>query len=66
VRVRVRVRARARKTQSTIAAAFPAQQPEQTPIAVADPCSFSKAFATLLELGVPTSQFASEPWSMGK
>ncbi|OCF33440.1 cytochrome c peroxidase, mitochondrial [Kwoniella heveanensis CBS 569] len=26
---------------------------------------FSKAFAKLLELGVPTSQFAGEPWSMG-
>ncbi|WVR06298.1 cytochrome c peroxidase, mitochondrial [Kwoniella sp. DSM 27419] len=25
---------------------------------------FSKAFAKLLELGVPTSQFAGEPWSM--
>ncbi|RXK41600.1 cytochrome c peroxidase, mitochondrial [Tremella mesenterica] len=26
---------------------------------------FSKAFGTLLELGVPTSQFAGEPWNMG-
>jgi len=29
------------------------------------PLSFSAAFAKLLELGVPTSQFAGEPWSMG-
>lgn len=27
--------------------------------------SFSAAFAKLLELGVPTAQFAGEPWSMG-
>ena len=28
--------------------------------------SFSKAFSTMLELGVPTKQFvASEPWIMG-
>jgi len=27
---------------------------------------FSDAYAKLLELGVPTSQFAGEPWSMGK
>ncbi|WWD04925.1 cytochrome c peroxidase, mitochondrial [Kwoniella europaea PYCC6329] len=26
---------------------------------------FSKAFAKLLELGVPTAQFAGEPWKMG-
>jgi len=25
---------------------------------------FSKVFATLLELGVPTAQFASAPWIM--
>lgn len=27
--------------------------------------SFSDAFAKLLELGVPTKQFAGEPWKMG-
>ena len=28
--------------------------------------SFSNAFAKLIELGVPTSQWAGEPWTMGQ
>lgn len=27
--------------------------------------SFAAAFNKLIELGVPTSQFAGEPWTMG-
>ena len=28
--------------------------------------SFSNAFGKLIELGVPTSQFAGQPWQMGQ
>lgn len=33
---------------------------------VADNDSFSNAFSKLIELGVPTVQFAGKPWEMGQ